>query len=510
MKEGPASRTDRLLAAVERLGNRLPEPAILFVFALLATWAASWLLAPVVFDAIDPRTHAPVTVKSQLTGAALAEFLSGMVKTFVSFPPLGVVLVALLGVGVAEHTGFVRAGLRALLSITPRALLTPMLLFVAVLSHLAVDAGYVLVIPLGAIAFESAGRHPLAGIAVAFAGVSGGFSANPLPSSLDPMLQGFTQTAAQLVDPLRQVNPLCNWYFTAASSGLVVALGWWVTDRIVEPRLAGRVVDGAHAGQGRMEALDRRERRGLVAALAAIAVGAALLAAWARPEDSPLRAPGGSLTEAKAPLMQSIAQLIFLFALLPGVVYGVVAGTVRSHRDVIEGMTKSVRDIGPYVVMAFFASLFLDAFTRSNLGTLLALEGALGLEALALPSAVTITAFIGLTAVVDLAIGSASAKWGLLAPVVVPMLMQVGLSPELTQAAYRIGDSAVNIVTPLMPYFPLVVVYCTRYCRDTGIGTLVSMMLPYSLAFLAGWTLFLLAFWGLGIPLGPGSTYTVP
>ncbi len=510
MKESPASRVDRLLAGVERLGNRLPDPAMLFLVALLATWALSALLAPIAFTAIDPRTGSPISITSQLTGKALTDFLSGMVRTFVGFPPLGVVLVALLGVGVAEHTGFVRAALRALLAVTPATLLTPVLLLVAILSHLAVDAGYVLVIPLGAVLFAAAGRHPLAGIAAAFAGVSGGFSANPLPSSLDPMLQGFTQAAAQIVDPAREVSPLCNWYFTAASTLLVVTLGWWVTDRIVEPRLAGRPVDGDEAATAAMAPPTARERRGLAAALAALALG--LLALWlcAAPETSPLRAPGGSLVEAKAPLMQSIAQLIFVLALVPGVVYGVVAGTVRSHRDVITGMTGAMSGMGPYIVMAFFAALFLDAFTRSNLGALIALEGALALRALALPSAVTIVGLIMVTAGVNLLVGSASAKWGLLGPIFVPMLMQVGISPELTQAAYRVGDSTTNIVTPLMPYFPLVVVYCTRHCRDTRIGTLVAMMLPYSVTFLIGWTLFLLAFWGAGIPLGPGSTYTVP
>ncbi len=509
-REGRLPAGERILAAVERIGNRLPDPALLFLLALLATWVASWLLAPVSFGAIDPRTKAPIAVKDLLTGAALTEFLSGMVRTFVTFPPLGVVLVAVIGVGVAEHTGFVRAALRAILSVTPSALLTPMLLFVAILSHVAVDVGYVLVIPLGAVIFEAAGRHPLAGIAAAFAGVSGGFSANPLPSSLDPMLQGFTQAAAQVVDPGLLVNPLCNWYFTAASSLLVVGIGWWVTDKIVEPRLASKPVDGDHAGTGRLEPLTRRERRGLAAAVAAVALGGALFAAAAWSGDSPLRGADGSLAQAAAPLMQSIAALIFLFAVLPGVFYGVVTGSVRSHRDIVAGMTAATSGMGSYIVMAFFAALFLDAFTRSNLGALLAVEGALGLQALALPGAATIAALIGLTATVNLVIGSASAKWGLLGPVFVPMLMQVGISPEFTQAAYRIGDSTTNIITPLMPYFPLVVVYCTRYCRDTRIGTLVGMMLPYSVTLLLGWSLFLLVYWGLGIPLGPGASYAYP
>jgi len=504
------TRTERALAAVERLGNRLPDPAMLFLWALLATWALSWVLAPVAFDAVDPRTGEPIRVQDLLTGAALTRFLADMVRTFVTFPPLGVVLVALLGVGVAEGTGFIRAGLRALLSLTPAHLVTPVLLAVAILSHSAADAGYVLVIPLGAVVFQAAGRHPLAGIAAAFAGVSGGFSANPLPSSLDPMLQGFTQAAAQVLAPGREVSPLCNWYFTAASSLLVVGVGWWVTDRVVEPRLSGRPVDGDFADAPALTPLAPGERRGLAAAGLSVLLGLALLAWASAPPGSPLRAPGGSLGAASAPLMQSIAPLIFLFTLVPGVVFGLVAGTVRSHRDVVDGMTRTMSGMGHYIVMAFFAALFLDAFTRSNLGALLALEGALALRALALPAAVTALGIVGLTGGVNLLVGSASAKWGLLGPIFVPMLMQVGISPELTQAAYRIGDSATNIVTPLMPYFPLVVVYCTRYVRDTRIGTVVAMMLPYSAALLVAWSLFLLLFWGLGIPLGPESPYGYP
>lgn len=495
---------------MERAGNKLPDPAVLFVIALLLTWALSAVLAGVEFDVVDPRSGKPIRVVSQLTGTALAAFLSGMVNTFVTFPPLGVVLVALLGVGVAEHTGFINAGLKALLAVSPRALLTPMLIGVGILSHTAADAGYVLVIPLGAVIFQAAGRHPLAGVAAAFAGVSGGFGANFVPSSIDPLLQGFTQSAAQLLDPKRLVNPLCNWWFAAGSGVLVMAVGWFLTDRIVEPRLRATPVDGDAAEMPKMDALSPRERRGLRAALASMVAGVALLALASWPQASPLRAPSGELTAGAAPLMRAIVPLIFLFFLVPGIVHGYVAGTVRSHRDVIKGMSKAMSTMGYYLVLAFFAALFTDAFRQSNLGALLALEGAAGLRALALPGGITIVGVILLATFVNLFIGSASAKWALLAPIFVPMLMQVGLSPELTQAAYRIGDSSTNIVTPLMPYFPLVVVYCQRYFKGTGIGTLVSMMLPYSLAFLASWTLLLLGWWALGLPLGIQSTYTYP
>ena len=501
---------DRALNAIERAGNKLPDPAALFFLLLLVVWLLSALLAPVQFSEIDPRTGQPLQVKNQLAAPSIAAFLANMVTTFTSFHPLGVVLVALLGVGVAEHTGFINACLKGLLSFTSVKLLTPMLILVAVVSHTAADAGYVLVIPLGGVIFYAAGRHPLAGIAAAFAGVSGGFSANFIPSSLDPLLSGLTQAAAQIINPERLVNPLCNWFFTGASTLLIVGLGWFLTDRVIEPRLRGTPVDGDEAEMPKMETLGARERRGLYAGLAALVLGIVVLLLTSAPRGSALRAPDGSLTASTAPLMQSIVPLIFLLFLIPGIVYGYVAGTVQSHRDIIKGMSKTMSTMGYYIVLAFFAALFIAAFGQSNLGALVALKGAGLLKALALPGAVTMIGIILLTATVNLLIGSASAKWALLAPIFVPMLMTLGFSPELTQAAYRVGDSTTNIITPLMPYFPLVVVFCQRYVRQTGIGTLVSLMLPYSITFFTMWTAFLLIYWMLGIPLGLQAPYSYP
>ena len=509
----PPSRkrfVDRALDTIERVGNRLPDPAALFLILLVAVWIASALLAPVQFSEIDPRTDEPIEIRNQLAGSTLAAFIARIVTIFTGFHPLGVVLVALLGVGVAEHTGFINAGLKSMLNFTSAKLLTPMLIMVAIISHTAADAGYVLVIPLGAVIFYAAGRHPLAGIAAAFAGVSGGFSANFIPSSLDPLLAGLTQEAAQIIAVERTVNPLCNWFFTGLSSFLIIAVGWYLTDRVIEPRLRATPVDGDVSEFAKLEDLGPRERSGLRTAIAATLIALALLIVASLPATSPLRSPDGSLTAANAPLMQSIVPLIFIFFLIPGVVYGYRAGTVKSHRDIIKGMSTAMSTMGYYIVMAFFASLFIAAFGESNLGALFALKGADALQAMGLPAQITIIGIIGLTAMVNLLIGSASAKWALLAPIFVPMLMQLGLSPELTQAAYRVGDSSTNIITPLMPYFPLVVVFCQRYVRSTGIGTVVSMMLPYSITFLVTWTLFLLLFWMAGIPLGLQAPYTYP
>jgi aminobenzoyl-glutamate transport protein len=304
------------------------------------------------------------------------------------------------------------------------------------------------------------------------------------------------------------VNPLCNISFTASSSVLIILLGWFLTDRVVEPRLRRTAVDGDPAQMPRMQEVGPKELRGLAAAFVAVLLAGAAFALWAAPQGSALRSPAQqSLIAADAPLMQSIVPLIFLFFLVPGVVYGYVAGTFRSHRDVIKGMSQAMGTMAYYLVMAFCAALFIDAFGKSNMGALVALKGAGFLKDLEAPGGVTIVGIILLSAAVNLLIGSASAKWALLAPIFVPMLMLLGISPELTQAAYRVGDSTTNIITPMMPYFPLVVVFAQRYVKGTGIGTVTSLMLPYSLVFLACWTAFLLLYWQLGIPLGVQAPY---
>ena len=506
----------RSLDLVERVGNKLPDPAVLFLLLMLVVWAVSWAMSGMSFDALDPRTGNPIEIKNLLAGASLTGFMSAMVNTFVTFPPLGVVLVAMLGLGVAEHTGFISAALRAALVITPRMLLTPALVAVGIFSHVAVDAGYVLVIPLGAVIFYAAGRHPLAGIAAAFAGVSGGFSATFfVPSSLDPLLSGLTQAAAHLTDPTVVVNPLNNYIFTTSSTFLIIAIGWFLTDRVIEPRLKATPVDGDPAEMPKLDPLTAAEKSGLLWAAAAMGAVGTLFLLTLLPEASPWRAPAGTpllegqsdLLVAQAPLMQSIVPLIFIFFLVPGVVYGMVSGTVKNHRDVVQGMAKAMSGMGYYIVMAFFCAQFIYAFGQSNLGALLAIEGANGLRALGLPLGFTLVGIVFLSGFVNLLVGSASAKWALIGAVMVPMLMELGISPDLTQAAYRVGDSSTNIITPLLPYFPLIVVFCRKYVKSSGIGTLVALMLPFSATLLVLWTGFLLGFWALGIPLGFGSSY---
>ena len=509
MENHPTKSTllDRFLNSIERAGNKLPDPAMLFLILMLITWALSAILAPIDFGELDPRTGDKLYVQNLLTGTQLAAFLANMIQVFINFPPLGVVLLAMLGVGVAEHSGFINAGLKYLLGFTPQSLLTPILTLVAIVSHTAADAGYVLVIPLGGVIFYAAGRHPLAGIAATFAGVSGGFSANFIPSAIDPLLQSFTQSAAQIIDPAIQLNPLNNIFFTGLSSMLVIGVVWYLTDKVIEPRLNRTVPVDDTIDVPKMEALQPQEKKGFWVASTVMLISLVLLFFWSFPTASSLRDADGNLTSFAAPLMKSIVPLIFFLFWLPGVIFGYVSGNYTALKDIVTGMSKAMGSMSQYIVMAFFCALFIDAFSKSNIGALTALKGANFLQSLQLPGQITIVGIIILSSFVNLLVGSASAKWALISPIFVPMLMQLGISPDLTQAAYRVGDSVSNIITPLFPYFPLVVIFCQRYVKATGIGTLVSLMLPFTVVLLISWTIFLLVYWTLGIPLGLQSTY---
>ncbi|GLS84953.1 AbgT family transporter [Paraferrimonas haliotis] len=498
----------RVLDGIEKVGNKLPDPAILFLSLMVVVWIVSALLSFVSFSEIDPRTGEAVVIHNQLTAESLTNFLTGMVTTFTSFAPLGVVLVAMLGVGVAEHSGFINTALKKMLKVTPLKLLTPAVVIVGILSHTATDAGYVVVIPLSGVIFYAVGRHPIAGIMAAFAGVSGGFCANFIPSAIDPLLQSFTQAAAQTLDPTVQLNPLNNWFFAASSTLPIVAIIWYLTDKIVEPRLNKTTPLNDDIDAPAFEEISEKENKAFRLASLAMLAAMGLVVGLALPEGSTLRDETGSLTNFTSPLMQAIVPLIFIFFVIPGVVFGYANGTFKSSADIITSMSKAMEGMAAYIVMAFFCALFIAAFAQSDLGVLLAVKGANFLQSLGMPAGVTIVGLVFLVGFVNLFMGSASAKWALIGPVLVPMLMALNISPDLAQAAYRIGDSSTNIITPLMPYFPLVVVYCQKYVKSTGIGTLIAAMLPYSIALLIAWTAWLLIYWTIGLPLGLGASYT--
>ena len=494
--------TSVFLGAVERAGNALPHPATIFAILALLTIAASGLAAAAGLETVHPGTGETVRPVNLLTIAGLHRILTEMVVNFTGFAPLGTVLVAMLGIGVMEASGLIGAALRLLVLSAPQRLLTFVVVLAGVLSNTASEIGYVLLVPLGGVIFLGAGRHPIAGLAAAFAGVSGGYSANLLLGTVDPLLAGLSEEAARIVDDGYRVNPAANYYFMVASTFVVAAAGTWVTERIVAPRLGP--YDRGGEARGGLQRLGAAERRGLRFAAAAAAACGALLLWGAVPADGFLRNPEtGSLL--RSPLLSGIVAFLFAGGTAVGVAYGAGAGTFRNDTDVMNGMGKTLGALGTYLVLVFFAAQFVAYFNWSNLGLIVAVEGADALRASGLGGISLMLAFVLLSSFINLVMGSASAKWAVMAPVFVPMFMLLGYTPELSQVAYRIGDSTSNVIAPMMAYFALVVAFFERYDRRAGIGTVVATMLPYTVVFLVVWSLLLMVWMLLGLPLGPGA-----
>ncbi|MCS7314610.1 MAG: AbgT family transporter [Bryobacterales bacterium] len=496
----------RLLAAIERAGNALPHPATLFALLAVCVALASAVAAQFELAVTHPSTGKTVTVVNLLSLPGLHRFLTSLVSNYTGFAPLGTVLVALLGIGVAEASGLIAAALRLTVLAAPRRLLTAAVVFAGVLSNAASEIGYVLLVPLAAAIFQAAGRHPVAGLAAAFAGVSGGYSANLLLGTIDPLLAGLSQEAARIVDPAYIVNPACNYYFMAASTILITILGTLVTEFIVAPRLGPWKAEDEPA---RLDPLTPAERRGLkFAAIAAMALVAWILAG-SLPARGFLRDPEtGSLL--RSPLLSGVVTLVFAGGLLTGLAYGIGARIFRTDADVIQGMARTMSTLSSYLVLVFFAAQFVALFNWTNLGLMLAVAGADLLRASGFGGIPLVLSFIVLSSVVNLFMGSASAKWAIMAPVFVPMFMLVGYSPELTQAAFRVGDSVTNVISPMMSYFALIVAYLQRYQPSAGIGTVIATMLPYTAVFLLAWSGLLAAWLALGWPLGPGAPLAYP
>jgi aminobenzoyl-glutamate transport protein len=506
------SAIDTFLNIVERGGNLLPHPATLFAILAVLVIVASGIAAQ--FDLVvqHPATGADVRPVNLLSIEGLHRILGGLVTNFTSFAPLGTVLVALIGIGVAEHSGLIGASLRLLVLNSPRFLLTPILVFAGVMSNMASEIGYVLLVPLAGLIFISAGRHPILGMAAAFAGVSGGYSANLLIGTIDPLLSGLSQEAARIVDPNYTVSPLANWYFMAISTPVITLLGWFVTEKIIAPRFPDPASQASAGGESHEDQLLKpEEKRGLIASIIAMTV-LTLLLLWGA--MSPGAVPGAGflriadepdLMKALAPLLHGVVAIIFLYGVVAGIAYGAFAGTIKSDNDVIKGMSASMATLGTYLVLVFFAAQFVAFFNWTQLGLIIAVEGARSLQATGLSAVPLFIGFILLTAFLNLFMGSASAKWALMAPVFVPMFMLLGYSPELTQVAYRVGDSVTNIISPMMSYFALIIAFLQRYEPKAGIGTVVSVMLPYSFVFLIGWTAMFAIWLAFGLPIGPDA-----
>lgn len=517
-----SSKFHKFLKAVEYLGNLLPHPITLFFLFCVGVLVVSGIAGYFDLSVTDPRPEGAkgrgadglIHAISLLDGDGLRRIVTSTVKNFTNFVPLGTVLVSMLGVGVAEYSGLLTAVIRSVVLKAPAKFLTFAVVFSGILSNMASEMGYVVLVPLGGFIFLSVGRHPLAGMAAAFAGVSGGYSANLLIGTVDPLLSGITQEAAQIYAPGYSVHPAINWYFMMASTFIIAAIGSWVTTRFVEPNLGNYDITQADKGvqnSNQIEQLSDLEKKGLkYAGLVTVFLGI-IVAFTVIPENGILRDPAtGNIL--KSPFLKGIVFFIFVFFLIPSIVYGKVVGTIKNDKDIIDGMTNAMSTLGLYIVLVFFAAQFVAYFKWTNLGSITAVLGADFLQSINMTGPIVFIPFILICGFINLMLGSASAQWAVTAPIFVPMLMIIGYSPEVIQAAYRIGDSTTNIITPMMSYFGLILAFATRFDKRMGIGTIISTMLPYSIFFIIGWTiLFYLWIFVFGLPVGPGApTYFTP
>ncbi len=496
---------DRFLIAVERGGNALPHPAALFGILALGVLLFSWLGGFFDWTAIHPATKELIHTVNLVSKDGFHRIMLEMVDNYTAFAPLGIVMVALLGVGIAESSGLISAVIRLLVLKSPRQMLTFVLVFTGIISNMASDLGYVLIIPMAGIIFHAVGRHPIAGMAAAFAGVSGGFSANIFIGTIDPLLAGLSTEAAHILDKQYYVLPTANYYFMAVSTFLIAFAGTWVTHRFVEPRL------GQYQGDVMAEPVDRLSQREIKALKWVIVTGAIwtiIILAGLIPSDGFLRGSENSLL--RSPLLKGFIAFLFLISASMGIVYGYVTGKFRKDADVVKGMVDSFKTLASFLVLVFFAAQFVAWFRWSNLGLIIAVNGAHFLQQADLGLIPLLILFIILSGFINMFMGSASAKWAIMGPVFIPMFMILGYSPELSQAVFRIGDSVTNLISPMMSFFALIIVYFEKYEKKAGIGTLVSTMLPYTIVFFIVWTALLIGWVLLGLPLGPGSGLYYP
>jgi aminobenzoyl-glutamate transport protein len=494
------------LDGVERLGNALPDPVLIFVGLIALLMAMSAVGAAAGWSAVNPATGDTLGVKSLLSEQSLQLIIAETPRTYTGFAPLGLVLTIMLGAAVADGSGLFAALMRGALRGVHERALVPATMLMGMLTCHASDAGFVVFVPLAGLAFAAAGRHPVLGITVGFAGVCVGLAGNLLPGMYDVLILGITETGARLIEPGWTMNPLGNWWFSIGIAVVFTALGWFVTERIVAPRLGPWHGDGSDVSERRAAQLTAMERRGLGAAgLAGLGVVAAfaMLALW--PGFTPLydeaAAPGQRLT----PLFRGLTPGFLLLFLATGWAYGASTGTVRSHRDIVAMMEKGLVGMLPYLVLVFFAAQFVAMFGWSNLGPITAIVGADQLRAIHAPPALLLPMLTTMSAWLDFLIASGSAKWTAMAPVAAPMMMLLGISPEMTTAAYRVGDTVTNLISPLNPYFVLTLALCRRWIPDFRLGSLLALVLPLSIAFFLGGAVLTAIWVALELPVGPGA-----
>lgn len=492
------SRFARVLDTIEVVGNKLPHPATLFLMMAGLVALLSWWASAAGLQATHPATGEVIAVKNLLSADGIRWIYTNVESNFVNFPPLALVLVIMIGIGVAEGSGLFTVLVRQLVLGAPPKLITAAIITAGIFSHLASEVGYVILIPLGAMIFHALGRHPMAGFAAAFAGVSAGFGSNFLIGSVDPILAGLSTSAAQIIDPEMNINPMVNYYFMFASALMVILVGTWITEKVVEPRL------GKYGGKEKpleIEQITPLEKKGLRWAGIGTLIFIAAMAWTIIPENGLFRDPetGGIL---QSPFFSGIIVGLLLLFFVPGMIYGIIVKSIKNDKDVVKHMTNSMKGMGGYIVLVFFAAQFIYWFNYSNLGLVVAIDGAQFLSHIGFTGIPLILTFLVLCAFLNMFMGSASAKWAIMAPVFVPMFMILGYHPGFTQAAFRIGDSVTNVITPMMSYFALIVTYAQNYDEKNGIGTIISLMIPYTVIFMLAWAVMITIWMLLGIPVG--------
>lgn len=492
---------DKFLDGIERAGNKLPDPVVIFISLCSLILIASWIASLFGVQAKNPADGKVVKAINLLTPDGIAKIISEAVPNFAAFPPLGLVLVVMIGVGIAEKTGYFETLMKYTIEKTPKKIIIPIIIFVGIMGNAAGDAATIVLPPIAAMVFIRLGYHPIAGLAMAYAAALGGFSASLVIGMTDALAVSFTEPATKLIDGSVKVNAAMNYYFLCASTFLLLVVAWFVTNKIVIPRFGK--YEGTYTDEDTNEHVTDKERKAMSWANWSILLLMMLLVFLTVPEHAILRnAKTGSLID-DSPLMDGIVPIITLLFLVPGLIYGYMAGTMRSTRKFSEMLAESMSSMGGFIVIVFFAAQMLAFFTWSNLGTIVAIKGAALLKGQ--NGVVLILGVLILSAFINMLIGSASAKWAILAPILVPMLMLLGIHPAFTQVIYRVGDSITNPITPMMPYLPLLLSYAQKYDKNIGLGTMIAALMPYSIAFGIFWTLLLLVWYFLGIPVGPGG-----
>lgn len=490
---------DRSLDIIEKSGNKLPDPVVIFISLCLIILFASFVTGKMGVSAKNPADGKVIEAVNLLTPEGIAKIISEAVNNFATFPPLGLVLVVMIGVGVAEKTGYFETLMKYTIEKTPRKIIVPMIILVGILGNAAGDAAPIVLPPIAAMVFIKLGYHPVAGLVMAYASALGGYSASLMIGMSDALIVSFTEPAAKLVDDSVPVNAVMNYYFLCVSTVVLLIAAWFVTVKITIPRF-GAYKSDVHTAA---EDVTPTERKAMIYANIALLITMVVVTFLAVPENGLLRnAKTGSLIQ-DSPLMNGIVPIITVLFFVPGLVYGFVAGTMRSTKKFAEMLGDAMSTMGPFIVIVFFAAQMLAYFKWSNLGTIIAIKGAEALQGQ--NGVVLILGVLALSAFINMLIGSASAKWAIMAPILVPMLMLLGFHPAFTQVIYRVGDSITNPITPMMPYLPLLLSYAQRYVKDIGLGTLIAALMPFSVAFGIFWTILLIVWYLTGLPVGPGG-----